>query len=74
MKERFLFEYTIDHMNKSSLTVVNKKTGKHVFIHRNAFNKLDVASDYREIETTFINKVGHEQTHNWIEILVWKLM
>lgn len=73
MKERFLAEYVIVNMNNKSLTVENKKTHQMCFIHRNAFNQLDVAVDYREVERVF-EKNGHEMRNNWIEVLVWKTL
>lgn len=73
MKERFLAEYIIVNMNNKSLTVENKKTHQMCFIHRNAFNQLDKAEDYREVERVF-EKNGHEMRTNWIEVLVWKTL
>jgi hypothetical protein len=73
MKERFLAEYVIVNMNNKSLTVENKKTHQMCFIHRNAFNQLDKAEDYREVERVF-EKNGHEMRNNWIEVLVWKTL
>lgn len=73
MKERFLAEYIIVNMNNKSLTVENKKTHQMCFIHRNAFNQLDKAVDYREVERVFENN-GHEMRNNWIEVLVWKTL
>ena len=73
MKERFLVEYIIVNMNNKSLTVENKKTHQMCFIHRNAFNQLDKAEDYREVERVF-EKNGHEMRTNWIEVLVWKTL
>lgn len=73
MKERFLAEYVIVNMNNKSLTVENKKTHQMCFIHRNAFNQLDKAEDYREVERVF-EKNGHEMRTNWIEVLVWKTL
>ena len=73
MKERFLAEYVIVNMNNKSLTVENKKTHQMCFIHRNAFNQLDKAEDYREVECVF-EKNGREMRNNWIEVLVWKTL
>lgn len=73
MKERFLAEYIIVNMNNKSLTVENKKTHQIGFIHRNAFNQLDKAVDYREVEHVF-EKNGREMRNNWIEVLVWKTL
>ena len=73
MKERFLVEYIIVNMNNKSLTVENKKTHQMCFIHRNTFNQLDKAVDYREVERVS-EKNGHEMRTNWIEVLVWKTL
>ena len=73
MKEKFLSEYIIVNMNNKSLTVENKKTHKMCFIHRNAFNSLDNAVDFREVTKMFIAK-GNEAETTWIEVLTWKTM
>lgn len=65
MKEKFLAEFTIIRMSKSSLVVCDKD-GREAYIHRNAFNNLDVAQDYR---ITVKPELGHQR---WIEVLVWK--
>ena len=70
MKEKFLSEYNIVNMNNKSLTVENKKTHQMCFIHRNAFNNLDNAIDYREIPKQTIKDVEKELI--WIEVLIWK--
>jgi hypothetical protein len=41
------------------------------FIHRNAFNHLDNAEDYREI-TKLVTLNGFEKEVVWIELLIWK--
>jgi hypothetical protein len=71
MKAKFLAEYNIVNMNNRSLTVENKKTHQMCFIHRNAFNHLDNAEDYREI-TKLVTLNGFEKEVVWIEILIWK--
>ena len=73
MKKRFLSEYTIVNMNNKSLTVESKKTHQMCFIHRNAFNQLDNAADYREVERVF-KKNECEMRSIWIEVLVWKVL
>lgn len=73
MKEKFLSEYIIVNMNNKSLTVENRKTHKKCFIHRNAFNSLDVAVDFRELDKVFIVN-GNETESTWIEVLTWKTM
>ena len=66
MKERFLQEFNIVKMCKSSLLLQNKKTGEHVYIHRNAFNKLDMSVDYRIVRPEFMGGTA------WIEVLCWE--
>lgn len=73
MKEKFLSEYIIVNMNNKSLTVENKKTHQKCFIHRYAFNQLNNAVDYREVERV-CERNGHEIKNNWIEILIWKAL
>lgn len=71
MKAKFLSEYNIVNMNNKSLTVENKRTHQMCFIHRNAFNSLDNAVDYREITKLAIFK-NVEKEVVWIEVLIWK--
>jgi hypothetical protein len=66
MKEKFLAEFTIVRMSKSSL-VVRDKDGRESYIHRNAFNNLDIAQDYRMVERP---EMGGQM---WIEVLVWRV-
>jgi hypothetical protein len=66
MKEKFLAEFTIVRMSKSSL-VVRDKDGREIYIHRNSFNNLDVAQDYRIVERP---EMGYQR---WIEVLVWRV-
>jgi hypothetical protein len=65
VKEKFFTEFTIVRMSKSSL-VVRDKDGRESYIHRNAFNNLDIAQDYRLIKRA---EMGGQW---WIEVLVWK--
>ena len=65
MKEKFLSEFTIIRMSKSSL-VVRNKNGQEAYIHRNVFNNLDVAQDYRLVKRP---ELGNQW---WVETLVWK--
>lgn len=67
MKERLFEEFDIYKMSAHSLQLKCKKTGEIVFIHRNSFNAIDNAVDYRIITRTF-----NCSTTKWIEILVWK--
>lgn len=66
MKEKFMQEFNIVKMCRSSLLLEDKKTGRTVYIHRNAFNKLDKAVDYRIVERIF------ECTTEWVEVLCWE--
>lgn len=69
MKERFLEQFDILAMTKSSLRLEEKRTGRIVYIHRKAFNVLDNATDYR-ITQQHINGL----TTDWIEVLVWRVI
>ena len=53
-------------MNKASLTLMDKNTGEHVFMHRHAFNSLPQAERWRVVEREF-----RGQTSKWIEVLIW---
>jgi hypothetical protein len=59
-------EFNIVRMCKSSLLLVSKKTGENVYIHRNAFNKLEMSVDYRIVRKEFMGYT------NWIEVLCWE--
>ena len=59
-------EFDILRMCKSSLLLTSKKTGMLVYIHRNSFNKLDNAVDYRVVSR---ESMGYT---NWIEVLCWE--
>jgi hypothetical protein len=69
-KELFNEIYTIEKMNRNSLTLVNNSTADHLFISRNAYNALlrGEAVDMREVEKEW--GCGHIST--WLEVLVWK--
>jgi hypothetical protein len=69
MKQRFLDQFNILAMTKSSLRLEEKRTGRIVYIHREAFNVLDNATDYR-ITQQHINGL----TTDWIEVLVWRVI
>jgi hypothetical protein len=69
MKQRFLDQFNILAMTKSSLRLEEKRTGRIVYIHRKAFNVLDNATDYR-ITQQHINGL----TTDWIEVLVWRVI
>lgn len=67
MKQRFLDQFEIVRMTNKCLLVRDKKTFEEAFIHRNVFNSLDKATDYRIISLD--SDLGR---HGWIEALVWK--
>lgn len=67
MKQKFLNQFEIIRMTNKCLLVRDKKTLEEAFIHRNAFNALDKAVDYRTIFVDF--DPGRQ---SWIEVLVWK--
>ena len=66
MKEKFLAEHEIVRMSANSLVCKNKNTGDQVWIHRNVFNHLDDAIEYRIVtkEPCRVQK--------WVEGLFWK--
>ena len=66
MKEKLMQEFDIIKMCKSSLLLQNKKTCEYVYIHRNAFNKLDMSVDYRVIKKEAMGYTA------WIEVLCWE--
>lgn len=69
MKEKFLEQFNILAMTKSSLRLEEKRTGRIVYIHRKSFNILDDATDYR-ITQQHIKGL----TTDWVEVLVWRVM
>ena len=69
MKEKFLNEFEILAMTRSSLRLEEKRTGRIVYIHRKAFNALSDATNYR-ITQQHINGL----TTDWIEVLIWKVL
>lgn len=66
MKEKFLAEHEIIRMSHNSLVCKNKYTGDQVWIHRNVFNNLDTAVEYRIV----VKNECHVQ--KWVEGLFWK--
>ena len=64
-KTRFNAEFSIMRMSRNSLVCLDKDN-QEVYIHRNAYNQLHDAVDYRIVERL---DLGHKR---WIEILVWK--
>lgn len=67
MKQRFLEQFEIVRMTKSCLCVQDKKSGEIAYIHRHAFNSLDICVDFR-----IIQRDGNGKLSNWVEVLVWK--
>lgn len=65
--EKFHETYTVIGMTKNSVCIQNKETYQKYFMHRNAFNLLREAEDFRETER-IINGVFT----SWIEVLVWR--
>ena len=66
MKEKFLAEHILLKMSQNSLVFQNKYTGDQVWIHRNVFNHLDDAIEYRIVT----KEPCHVQ--KWVEGLFWK--
>lgn len=54
-------------MSKASLLLLDNETKKEVYIHRNAFNNLDKAVEFR-----ITDKILSGRKMAWIEILIWK--
>lgn len=69
MRKKFNERFTIISMAKSSLLVLDNETRKEAYIHRNAFNSLDDAVDFRVV-TRFI--AGKDIP--WVEVLVWRAL
>lgn len=67
MKKKFNERFSIISMSKASLLLLDNETKKEVYIHRNAFNNLDKAVEFRITNRTFSNRKTA-----WIEILIWK--
>lgn len=64
-KERFNKEFKIATMSRNSLRCIDTQ-GNIVYIHRNAYNQLHDAVDYRIIKKPEMDNM------QWIEVLVWK--
>ena len=69
MKQKFLEEFEIVRMSRNSLYVRQRTTGKECFIHRNAFNLLQDAVDYRIKEIWFDDG---RHSSDWIEVCSWR--
>lgn len=69
MKKRFNEQFEIISMSRASLVLLDRNTNDLVYIHRNAFNSLELAEDYRIVERI----IDHKSTQ-WVEVLVWKVL
>lgn len=69
MKKKFNDQFEIVSMSRASLVLLDKHTNDIVYIHRNAFNSLEHAEDYRIVERV----IAHKHTQ-WVEVLVWKVL
>jgi hypothetical protein len=67
MKQKFMAQFNIIRMTNKCLVVEDKDTLERAFIHRNAFNALDNAVEYRVIPA------GVEPGPcGYIEVLTWQ--
>lgn len=66
MQQDLLKVFEIVHMNKASLTLMDKNTREHVFMHRNTFNSLSHAERWRVVE-----RIINGKPSKWIEVLIW---
>ena len=71
MKKRFFETFDIEAMSGHSLKLRDLKTNETVYIHRNAFNALNDAVDFRVITREFSHSY---KTNKWVEVLVWKAL
>lgn len=71
MKKRFFETYDIEAMSGRSLRLRDIKTGEIVYIHRNAFNSLNDAVDFRVVTREFARCGEYSK---WVEVLVWKVL
>lgn len=71
MKKRFFETFDIEAMSGSSLKLRAIKANETVYIHRNAFNALDNAVDFRVVTREFSHRCD---TNKWVEVLVWKAL
>ena len=69
MRKKFNERFTIISMAKSSLLVLDHETNKEAYIHRNAFNSLDDAVDFRVVTRFIAGK-----NIPWVEVLVWRAL
>ena len=66
MQKDLLQVFNIIHMNKASLTLMDKNTGEHVFIHRRVFNQLSIAEHWRVVDRKI-----NGRSSKWVEVLIW---
>lgn len=71
MKKRFFETFDIEAMSGHSLKLRAIKANETVYIHRNAFNALDNAVDFRVVTREFSHKCD---ANKWVEVLVWKAL
>lgn len=71
MKKKFFETFNIEAMSGHSLRLRDLKTNETVYIHRNAFNALDNAVDFRVVTREFSHKCD---VNKWVEVLVWKAL
>lgn len=71
MKKRFFETFDIEAMSGHSLKLRAIKANETVYIHRNAFNALDNAVDFRVVTREFSHKCDATK---WVEVLVWKAL
>jgi hypothetical protein len=69
MKKKFLERFEIISMAKSSLVVLDRETRKEAYIHRNAFNALEDAEDFR-----VVNRFIAGKDIPWVEVLIWRAL
>lgn len=67
MRKKFMSEFEIVKMSNKSLVCIHKQSGIEVYIHKDMFNQLDFAEDYRLVDRNFSGNIT-----KWIELLVWK--
>lgn len=66
MKQKFMNQFDIIRMTNKCLVVEDKNTLERALIHRNAFNALDNAVDYR------VSPAGDEPgPYGCVEVLTW---
>ena len=71
--KEFEQQYTIEKMNRASLTITNNHTGEHLFLSRNAYNAIlqNKVEAVREIEMPRHTEFGGEITCKWLQVCAW---